>query len=111
MDNLEKALSFANYQTTLAQQKKIIKQRFDDACIFPWNGGLFQITLEFLGGVKTVENIAVWLIDINGNPIWIPDVEFFYQSAYKQYADAATTYGTSYEELKKQRSVNRLVGI
>jgi hypothetical protein len=108
---LEKALSFANYQTTLTQQKNIIKQRFDDACIFPWNGGLFQITLEFLGGIKAVENVAAWLIDMNGNPIWVPDIEFFYQSAHKQYTDAVNFYGTAYEELKKQRSVNKLVGL
>jgi hypothetical protein len=111
MENLEKALSFANYQSTLTQQKKVIKQRFDDACVFPWNGGLFQLTLEFLGGLQSLQTNTGWVVDMNGNPIWISDAEFFCQSAYKQYTDAVTIYGTAYEELKKQRSVNKLVGI
>lgn len=111
MTNLEQALSFANYQFTLTQQRKVLKQKFDDACVFPWNGGLFRLSLEFLGGVNTIGNPSEWIVDVNGNPIWITDVSLFYTSAYKQYSKASAEYGEEYAKLKSQRSVKALVGL
>jgi hypothetical protein len=111
MHDLDKALAFANYQVTLTEQKKLLKQKFDDACIVASNGGLFQITLTFLSGIKTISEEAQWVQDANGNPIWIANISEFVTVCYNTYHNALSVYGQSYEQLKKQRSVKSLVGL
>jgi len=109
MHNLESALAFANYQSTLTQQKKVIKQQFKDNCVLAYNGGLFFITPEFIAGMAFGN--ADWVIDMNGNPIKIDVRKDFVDLATKTYNVAVCKYGEAYSQLKTQRSVKSLVGI
>jgi hypothetical protein len=107
MHDLELALSFANYQNTLTQQKTILQQRFQDQCILAYNGGLFFVTPEFISGVSFIT--ASWVIDMNSNPIKIDSPKDFVELATKTYNDAINVYGEAYSKLKTQRSVKSLV--
>jgi len=110
MKDLEQALSFGNYQFTLTQQRTLLKQQFNDSCLFPWNGGMFRLSLEFLNSIHLLDQ-SHWLIDINENPIWIEDIKSFYQNGSEQYSAAISKYGEEYAKLKTQRSVKSLVGL
>jgi hypothetical protein len=109
MIDLASALEFANYQATLSQQKRLIKQKFDDQCVVAVNGGLFKITPEFIAGVSHIK--SSWVIDTNGNPINVGPLSTFVENCTKTYTDAVSEYGDAYEQIKKQRSVSTLVGI
>ena len=100
-----------NYRSTLAQQTKILKQKFMDQCVMDWNGGLFLVTPEFLTGLRMIRQPAEWALDMNQNPIWIPQVEFFYEQAYNVYYTALSDYGTAFNQLKSQRSVETILDL
>ena len=105
---LEKALSFANYQSTLNQQRQLLKQKFDNDCIVAHNGGLFKISQEWLAGFDAE---SLWCLDMNQTPVQIDNPNEFFNKAQLAYRTALSDYGTAYQELRKQRSVRVLTGL
>lgn len=104
-EQLEQALSFAQYQSTLTEQRLLLKQRFEDACVIPYNGGLFKVTQEWIGSFDLE---AEWALDINGQPIRIDNPREFLVSARETYRQALSEYGEAFQQLRKQRSVRAL---
>lgn len=102
---LEAALSFAQYQTTLTQQRRLLKEQFETETIVAYNGGLFKITPEWLGGF---DKTSSWFLDMNDNPVVVADPENLYQQAAAAYKTALTKYGDAYQLLRRQRSVKLL---
>lgn len=107
-EQLEAALSFANYQSTLNQQRKLLREKFESDCILAYNGGLFNITQEWLASFDV--NFE-WVLDINGNPIKITDPQTLLDVAKETYHSAVTSYGEEYQKLRAQRSVKLLAGL
>jgi hypothetical protein len=103
--DIEPALAWAQYQTTLNQQRQLLKERFQADCVVAYNGGLFNITQAWLGGFDPQ---ALWILDANGLPIRVLDAEKLFQMAKTAYDLALTTYGESYERLRRQRKVREL---
>jgi len=106
--DLNDALSFANYQSTVNQQRILLKQKFDSDCIIAYNGGLFRITQEWLGGF---DQKFEWVLDMNNRPVKIENPEEFYNEANSTYKKALTEYGTEFQNLRTQRNVSSLVGL
>jgi hypothetical protein len=102
---LEAALSFAQYQTTLTQQRRLLKEQFESDTVIAHNGGLFKVTQEWLGGF---DKTSSWFLDMNNNPVSVADPEDLYQQASTTYKDALAKYGDAYELLRRQRSVKLL---
>ena len=100
-----------NYRSILTQQTNVLKQKFEDQCVIAWSGGLFLVTPEFLTGLRIIEQPAEWVLDMNQTPIWIPQVEFFYKQAYNVYYTALSDYGTAFNQLKSQRSVETILDL
>jgi hypothetical protein len=98
-----------NYRTTLLQQKKIIEQQFKDRCIISENGGLFLITTELLTSIDDIKETDQWVLDMNQNPIYIQNIANFYDRAYNVYYTALADFGTSFNQLKSQRSVESIL--
>jgi hypothetical protein len=111
MEDLASALAFANYQSTLTQQKNILRQKFQDDCILAQNGGLFLVTPEFIAGLQAIQTTTRYVLDMNSNPILIEDISQFMQDALHCYEVAIAAYGIEYSKIKTQRSVKALVGL
>lgn len=109
MENLEQALEFANYQSTLNKERNFLKQKFQDQTVLAYNGGLFKLTPEFIKSVESLESI--WVLDFNGNPVKIDNRSEFIDLAKKTYIDAITAYGESYQVIRSKRNVKSLVGL
>ncbi len=109
MNNLEQALSFANYQYTLTKERKLLTQKFQENTIIAYNGGLFKITPEFIGGIKAMK--SEWALDINNNPVKIDDVDAFILEAQLSYEKAITEYGAEFSALRAKRNVKSLVNL
>jgi len=103
--NIEAALTWAQYQSTLNQQRQVLKERFESDSVVAYNGGLFKITQSWLGGF---DFDAEWALDSNGLPIKVLDSKGFYQMARDAYIQALKTYGEAYEQLRRQRKVRGL---
>lgn len=98
-----------NYRNTVAHQTKILKQKFQDQCVIAQDGGLFLITLEFLSSLKNINKDSQWVLDMNQTPIYIQNIANFYDRAYNVYYTALADFGTSYTQLKSQRSVESIL--
>ena len=109
MEGLEQALSFANYQSTLTRQRKFIAQKFQEETVMAFNGGLFKITPELLAGIKVLE--SNWIIDSNGTPIKVDDLDGFIEQAKETYNTAIAEYGTEFSALRLKRNVKSLVDL
>jgi hypothetical protein len=107
MEHLEQALSFANYQTTLTQQRKLLTQKFQEASVVAYNGGLFKVTLEFIGAVKCFQ--PPYVLDSNGTPVKIDDYDTFLSEIEEAYKTAIESYGKEFSALRLKRNVKSLV--
>lgn len=106
--NLEQALGFAKYQSTLNQQRSVLKEKFDNDCLLPYNGGLFKITQEWLGGFDLQSR---WFLDLNQTPVEVDNPQELFDRARDAYRAALEEYGQNYQALRKQRSVRILAGL
>lgn len=110
---LKKALDFANFKQSFAIQRKLLKEKFHAAQIYGHNGGLFLVDMALLNYVTTLVEMGrtsgVILIDINDNPILIEDLEKFKDDILNKYFESTTEYYQKYQELKRSRTVEKLL--
>ena len=111
-ERLEKALEFANYMTTLNNQKRVLKEKFYESDIHYHNGGQFSVNKDLMNVcsmlVKTGQESVV-LIDDNDIPIKVEDVETFLGDILNIYFTASNEYLTEYEKIRSLRKVSGLV--
>jgi len=111
-ERLEKALDFANYMTTLNNQKRVAKEKFYENNVHYFNGGQFSVTKELLNFCNMLvqsgqENVV--LIDDNDIPVRIDNIDDFYQDALNIYFTSTNEYHTEYENIRSKRKVSGLV--
>lgn len=107
-ERVKKAIEFSNYRVSLFNIKENIKLRVDSMLTHAVNGGVFKSTPELITFVKLLidsEKTTVVLIDSNGNPIEINNLEDFYDDLVDKYFQATNYYHVEYTALKKARSV------
>ena len=109
---LEQAFDIANYMTTLASQKQIIKEEFYQNLLYYYNGGVFKVTPELISFVKTLmdfgKDLAPVLVDSNDIPINVENIKEFLDNILSTYYSAINEYYTKYEQIRKSRSVEKL---
>jgi hypothetical protein len=67
------------------------------------------VNTEFLTSLKNIKEESQWVLDMNNNPILIQNIANFYDRAYNIYYTALADFGTSYNQLKSQRSVESIL--
>jgi hypothetical protein len=114
-ERIEKAFETANYMATLSNQKRIIKEEFDQQLVYYVNGGTFQITTELISYVKTLIDLKhttnLVLIDSNNIPIAIGDIDEFLNKISVQYLSACQTYYTKYSDLRIKRKIKDIIDL
>jgi len=114
-DRLKSALSFSNYQHTLTNQRRLLREKYNSSLLFGYNGGIFEVNqslinfVNFLISKDRKENFP--LIDSNQNPIMIENLESFLDNILNIYVSASLEYYNEYEKIKKSRSVEKLVDL
>jgi len=109
--SLEKALKFSNYMATLDNQKRIILEKFQEQTVYYFNGGQFTVDLTLLSYVNILLSSTSTgvLLDDKKIPILVTDLAKFYQDIFDTYHNSLTNYYNEYEQLKKSRTVEKLV--
>ena len=112
-ERLKKALDFSNYMVALNNQKRLLTEKYQENLIHFYNGCQFTITKELINFVKLLldnhqDDVAV-LIDDNGIPTIVEDVQNFYNQIVDVYFESSNDYHAEYMKLKNQRSVEKLV--
>ncbi len=111
-ERLEKAIAFANYKTTVFQQKQNLKLRLENMLTYAVNGGMFKITDQLISFVDVLVRRGLEeavLIDSRDNPVLINELGSFHDTIIALYFEAANEYHLAHSELKKARSVSQAV--
>jgi len=114
-DQLKKALEFSNYRHTFSIQRKTLKEKIQARLTYGHNGGIFKIDQTLLNFVENLVNqdrtSGIPLLDSNDNPIMIEDMNQFRDEIYDRYFTATLEYYEQYEDLKKSRSVEKILDL
>jgi hypothetical protein len=114
-EQLKKALEFSNYRQTFSIQRRLLKEKIEAKLTIGQNGGIFKIDRSLITFVQMfidqgrTENVP--LIDSNENPIMIEDLEKFRDDIFDRYYDTTLEYYQEFQELKKSRSVEKLLDV
>ena len=114
-EQLKKALEFSNYRQTFSIQRRLLKEKIEAKLTIGQNGGIFKIDKSLITFVQMfidqgrTENVP--LIDSNENPIMIEDLEKFRDDIFDRYYDTTLEYYQEFQELKKSRSVEKLLDV
>lgn len=109
--NIEQAFEAANYMITLADQKRILKEEFNQNSVYFLNGGTFKASRELINFVKSLIDLGkenAVLIDDNHMPVDIPDLKTFLDNVLHTHFFAVNSYHTKYQKLKSSRTVESL---
>lgn len=110
---LTKALEFANYRTTLNNQKAQLKAKTQSLLSYSINGGSFTIDIPLLTFCKQLIDEGhkeVVLLDIYENPIKV-DIENFYDEISSRYFEVTNEYYAEYEKIRKARKVHKILDL
>lgn len=114
-ERLQKALEFSNFMVTLNNQKRLLKEKYYEDLIYFQNGCQFTVTKElitFVGLLLSNGNDShIVLVDDNDTPTTIEDLNLFYENILDVYFTASNSYNNQYNELKKKRTISKLVDI
>jgi hypothetical protein len=114
-EQLKKALDFSNYRQTFSIQRRTLKEKIEAKLTYGHNGGIFKIDRSLITFVQLLIDqgrvSGVPLIDANENPILIDNLETFKDEILDRYFTSTLEYYEQYQELKKSRSVEKLLDL
>jgi hypothetical protein len=112
-ERLQKALEFSNYNLTITNQKRNIKNRVNQLQIVHHLGGVFLANPETISFVKTLVDLnhtSAIIIDTKENPISVNSLSEFLEKLVNAYISATQEYDVEYEKIKKARNIKSVMG-
>jgi hypothetical protein len=111
---LKQALDFANLRNSFEVQKKTAKEKLNSKLTYGHASGIFKIDQTLICFVDFLilqgRTTDVPLIDSNGNPVLVSDLNIFKDEILDRYFSGCLAYFNEIKELKKNRSIEKLVG-
>jgi hypothetical protein len=111
-DKLADALDFSNYMITLDNQKRLLKEQYNNDIIYYHNGGQFTLTyslISFCATMTMTGQLSSVLIDDNSTPIHIDHLQEFANNTLTAYTKAGNKYLTEFSKLKNNRTVEGII--
>lgn len=112
-ERLEAALATANYRITLNTQKQNARLRLERELTYSAHGGIFAITPELISFLQTLIQLgksSTILLDMNKNPIEIPDIAQLLESVVERYYECMNEFIVEFKSIQRARSTKALVG-
>lgn len=112
-ERLEKALEFANYRTTLSNQKRNIRSRMQVLQTVHYNGGSFLAddrTISFVGTLlNNAKKESAIIIDTKDNPIEVENLSEFFDTLISSYNEASNEYKVQMDKIKRARNIKKIM--
>lgn len=111
-ERLEKALEFANYRTTLANQKRNIRTRMQVLQTVHYNAGSFvadERTISFVDALMNSSKDSAILMDTKDNPVEITDLADFKEKLISAYNEASNEYKIQMDKIKRARNIKKIM--
>lgn len=112
-DRLKKALDFSNYMITLDNQKRLLKEKYQEDLLYYYNGGTFTSTKELITFCSSMTNNnqeEIVITDDNNVPIKVVTQEFL-DGVIDTYFRASNKYYVEFDKLKSNRSVEGIIDL
>jgi len=108
---LQEALEFSNYRLTLSTQIENLKIKLASDLLVTHANGIFTASMERINLVDRLKQVYTDfpVIDDNGVPIQIPDLEAFSALLFKTYTTATKSFADEYQKLAKARNIKKIV--
>lgn len=109
---LKEALDFSNLMITLDNQRRILKEQYQNDLIYFFNSGQFTVTKElisFCQSLNDLEQTETILVDDNNIPIQIEDLKTFTETIVSVYFKATNKFFTEYNKIRNSRSVEGII--
>lgn len=106
---VEKAFEIANFMTTLASQKRILKEDYEQTLLCYHNGGTFKATRELIAFISSLKTDHFVVVDENQIPIMITNIPEFLDKVLAQHTEANNSYFSQYQRLIKSKKIESLV--
>lgn len=111
-DRIISALQHSNYMATISQQQKNLKLKFINDSLYAYNGGIFTVSPVLISMVDLLirknQKEAI-LIDDKNTPIKISNLSDFLDEILSLYGEATNSFHTDWEELRKARTVEKVI--
>ena len=104
MSNINLLVDEIRLATDYQINKRILREKIQTDLHLTHNGGLFKITPELLGFVKTWPVDEIFLEDVYQNPVQI-DRQVFLVTAQQHYQQVMNRWHNEHEKLKKIRKI------
>lgn len=111
-ERLEKALEFANYRTTLSNQKRNIRTRMQVLQSVQYNNGSFladERTISFTSALLSAGKDSAIVVDTKDNPIDIDDLKEFLDILISAYIEATNEYKSQMDKIKRARNIKKIM--
>lgn len=111
-ERLEKALEFANYRTTLSNQKRNIRSRMQVLQAVHYNSGSFyadERTIGFINALVAVGKTDAIVIDTKDNPVEVTDLLEFRDLLVSAYTEATNEYKVQMDKVKRARNIKKIM--
>lgn len=112
---IDKAFEIANLMKVVANQKSLLKEEFEQASLYFYNGSVFvanQELISFLYAIKSIVKTNTYIIiDSNGLPVEIADLEKFLDDVVSCHAQATNSYLAAYQKIKNNKSINSILDL
>lgn len=104
MSDINPLLDEIHLATSYQINKRILREKIQTDLHLAHNGGLFKITPELIGFVKTWPVDEIYLEDVYQNPVQI-DRQTFLITAQQHYQQVMNRWHNEHEALKKIRKI------
>lgn len=111
---LKEAFDQANYLATLANQRQIFLEEYQQELVYFHNGGTFMASQQLITFVKLLTDlghIEETLVDDNNTPIRVTDLNSFLTALLSKYQYATSGFYTKYNQIKKSRTTEGLTAL
>ena len=113
-DRLKKALEISDLMVTLNNTKRILKEQYAEKLQYYQNGGRFVVTRDMITFLKTLidlNQISAVIIDVDGEPVSIDDLQTFLNTIVSIYTEASNFYIVEYQKLIKNRTIDGILDL
>jgi len=113
--NIEKAFEISNLMATVANQKRVLKEEYEQSLMYFENGGSFRADHTTISYIKTLKELTnekrLVIIDANFTPIEILDIDKFLASLLDKHFQAINAYFSKFNVLKKSRNIKNILDL
>lgn len=113
-EKVSKAFDIANLMVSISNQKRALREEFEQTLFYFYNGGSFKANKDLISYVSSIKSLGVKenavITDENEQPILIDNIDKFLEALLDCHTRANNLYYTKYEQLRKSRSVESVLG-